>query len=199
MLSSIPAAERSTSTLVAGSDSATVAKLLEQIPDSGKESALLVAGHPDQQQLSNTDLTGLKALSGKLSDELNVEISKPLVSEDGKLSLLTASWDSAGTDADRAMVTDLREQISTNENAGMLIEVSGAPAFGLDLSATFAGADFTLLAVTIGIVAVLLILTYRSPILWLIPLAVVGLADRSASLIANALSEPFNLHFDSGV
>lgn len=199
LLSSIPAAERSTSSLVAGSDSATVAKLLEQIPDSGKESALLVAGHPDQQQLSNTDLAGLNNLSSKLSNELNVENSKPLVSEDGKLSLLTASWDSAGTDADRAMVTDLREQISTDANAGILIEVSGAPAFGLDLSATFAGADFTLLAVTIGIVAVLLILTYRSPILWLIPLAVVGLADRSASLIANALSEPFNLHFDSGV
>lgn len=199
LLSSAPAAERSTSTLVSGSDSAQVEKLLEEIPDSGKESALLVAGHGDQHRLSSNDLKGLEAISGKLSTALPVEISKPLPSEDGRLSLLTASWDSAGTDADRQLVTELREQISAHNHSGFLIEVSGAPAFGLDLSATFAGADFTLLAVTIGIVAVLLILTYRSPILWLIPLIVVALADRSASLIANALSQPLNLHFDSGV
>ncbi|WP_404285366.1 MMPL family transporter [Glutamicibacter arilaitensis] len=199
LLSSMPAAERSTSTLVDGSDSAKVEKLLEEIPDSGKESALLVAGHPDQHTLDTNDLKSLESISEKLSTELPLEISKPLLSEDGQLSLLTASWDSSGTDGDRQLVTDLREQISVGNNTGFLIEVSGAPAFGLDLSATFAGADFTLLAVTVGIVAVLLILTYRSPILWLIPLIVVALADRSASLIANALSQPLDLHFDSGV
>lgn len=41
---------------------------------------------------------------------------------------------------------------------------------GADVVAAFDGADFTLLAVTIAIVAVLLIVTYRSPILWLVPL-----------------------------
>src|SRR5699024_1702926 len=52
-----------------------------------------------------------------------------------------------------------------------------------------AGANFTLLAVTIAVVAVLLLLTYRSPILWLVPLAVVALADGAAGAVTSTLGE----------
>ncbi|WIM72293.1 MMPL family transporter [Corynebacterium suedekumii] len=46
----------------------------------------------------------------------------------------------------------------------------------------FSGANFLLLAVTGVIVAVLLIVTYRSPILWIIPLLVIAVADRFAQI-----------------
>ena len=43
----------------------------------------------------------------------------------------------------------------------------------IKLVAWVAGADFRLLAITAMVVAVLLIITYRSPVLWLVPLAVI--------------------------
>ena len=46
-----------------------------------------------------------------------------------------------------------------------------------------AGANITLLAVTAAVVAVLLIVTYRSPVLWLVPLLVIAFADRVAAVV----------------
>ena len=54
------------------------------------------------------------------------------------------------------------------------VEVTGGPAFGADIANSFSGANITLLAVTASVVALLLIVTYRSPVLWLVPLAVIG-------------------------
>ncbi|WP_241732762.1 MMPL family transporter, partial [Dietzia sp. B19] len=46
-------------------------------------------------------------------------------------------------------------------------QLTGGPAFAADTAAAFEGADFRLLAATATVVAVLLIITYRSPVLWL--------------------------------
>ena len=77
--------------------------------------------------------------------------------------------------------------------------VTGGPAFGADVAAAFEGAVFTLLLVTILIVAVLLIVTYRSPVLWLIPLIVVALADGLAGRVTAAAGSFWNLEFDAGI
>ena len=60
--------------------------------------------------------------------------------------------------------------------------------FRADLSASFEGADVRLLAVTAGVVALLLLITYRSPVLWLVPLLVVGTGDRLATVAVGALA-----------
>src|SRR5699024_12850197 len=84
------------------------------------------------------------------------------------------------TNSDRAAtVNGLRTTIADGQTAsgltgeGMSLLVTGGPAIGADIASAFAGADFTLLIVTIVIVAILLIFTYRSPILWLLPLIVI--------------------------
>ena len=53
---------------------------------------------------------------------------------------------------------------------GLRAQVTGGPAFRADIGAVFEGADVTLLLATAGVVAALLLLTYRSPFLWLVPL-----------------------------
>src|SRR5690606_16940185 len=68
-----------------------------------------------------------------------------------------------------------------------------------DVAAAFDGADLTLLLVTILIVAVLLMVTYRSPVLWLIPLVVVALGDGLAGRVTAAAGEAWNLEFDAGI
>ncbi|MEI4908005.1 MMPL family transporter, partial [Klebsiella pneumoniae] len=70
-------------------------------------------------------------------------------------------------------VENLRTDLVAVTPTGVVLEVTGGPAFGADIASAFKGANMTLLMVTILIVAILLIATYRSPVLWLVPLVVV--------------------------
>jgi hypothetical protein len=75
--------------------------------------------------------------------------------------------------------------------------VTGGPAFRADIGAVFEGADVTLLLATAGVVAALLLLTYRSPFLWLVPLVVVGVGDRVAAILVGALAGAVDLDVDA--
>ncbi len=74
--------------------------------------------------------------------------------------------------------------------------VTGGPAFGADIANAFTDANVTLLAVTASVVALLLIATYRSPVLWLAPLLVIGFADRVATAVGTAVAPAIGLTFD---
>lgn len=198
VLSSADAATRAPDSGVPGSESARVQQLLDGFESSGRSTAVLVATRPDAATLTDADRTALDQLQGRL-DLAGVQLGKPLLSDDAQAGMLTASWDERGSLADRQVVAELREQLAAAPAAALQVQVTGGPAFALDVAHSFDGANFTLLAVTVAIVAVLLILTYRSPILWLLPLAVVGLADRAASLVTAALAGVWDLHFDTGV
>ena len=80
--------------------------------------------------------------------------------------------------------------------AGMSAHVTGGPAFGADIADAFTNANITLLAVTASVVALLLIATYRSPVLWLVPLVVIAFADRVASSVGTAVASLTGLSFD---
>jgi RND superfamily putative drug exporter len=58
-----------------------------------------------------------------------------------------------------------------------------------DIFDAFAGLDVTLLLVTVLAVALLLIITYRSPVLWLLPLLVVGIASQACNAVVYLLAE----------
>ncbi|WP_417373552.1 MMPL family transporter [Glutamicibacter protophormiae] len=198
-LSGVDAPKRADSSLVAGSDSAKVAELVAQNSDSTTTSAILVANGSNGAALSGDQIDQVKKLAPQMASELPVKAGPALPSEDAQAVMVPISWDTVDLDADKQTLTDIRDWLGTHELSGVQLQMTGSTAFAADVSQAFAGADFTLLAVTVGIVAVLLIATYRSPILWLIPLAVVALADRSASMVANVLGNAWDLHFDSGV
>ncbi|WP_413454495.1 MMPL family transporter [Glutamicibacter sp. FR1] len=198
-LSSVQAPERSASSLVGHSDSAKVAQLIDANTSESKTSALLVASREDGQVLSIDDRATVDHQAEALSDAAKVVAGRTMASEDQQAAMVPLSWNSVSDEADRETLKAIRGWIQEHPSDGLQLQVTGSIAFAVDVTNAFAGADFTLLAVTVGIVAVLLILTYRSPVLWLIPLVVVALADRSASLVANLLGNAFDLHFDSGV
>jgi RND superfamily putative drug exporter len=76
-------------------------------------------------------------------------------------------------------VTEMRRILGTG-SAGLDIRVTGDAAIQSDLLGAFSGADTFLLVVTAALVAVLLAATYRSPVLWLVPLGCVGIAEAVA-------------------
>ncbi|GAB3439896.1 MMPL family transporter [Phycicoccus ginsengisoli] len=96
-------------------------------------------------------------------------------------------------------VAALRAAVREGLPQGLTATVTGGPAFGADIGAVFDGADIRLLGATAGVVAVLLLITYRSPWLWLVPLTVVGTGDQVASKALTILSRISDVRADGAV
>ena len=77
--------------------------------------------------------------------------------------------------------------------------MTGGPAFGADIADAFSGADLRLLLVTVGIVLALLLITYRSPLLALVPLLVISVADQLAAVVTAVVGQASGLTFDAGI
>ena len=112
------------------------------------------------------------------------------ISEDGTTALITVPLDATDDfELTTERVETMRELAPEAMPAGIDVYVTGPEAFIKDVGSIFEGADFLLLAFTAGVVAVLLLVTYRSPVLWLIPLAVVGTADGMAGILARKVAD----------
>lgn len=184
----------------ASSESAEAKRLLAEFPGSDEQAVLVVATRDDGAALSGADRSAIAELSPVLDRLTGHEASDPFVSDDGKAALVqTPITVGADNTATSETITALREAIAEHPVPGVTVQVTGGPAFGADIANSFAGADFTLLLVTILIVAVLLILTYRSPVLWLIPLTVVAFADQLANKVTAAVGGALELQFDGGI
>jgi len=112
------------------------------------------------------------------------------ISEDGTTALITVPLDATDDfELTTERVETMRELAPEAMPGGLNVYVTGPEAFIKDVGSIFEGADFLLLAFTAGVVAVLLLVTYRSPVLWLIPLAVVGTADGMAGILARRVAD----------
>ena len=184
----------------AGSESAHTSDLLAEFPNADRQSVIVVASRDDGATLSAEDVTALESLLPVLDAHADADPTGPLVSEDEKAAVLVTPIAVGQTSTDTAaVIAALRADIDEHTPDGMTLLVTGGPAFGADIAASFEGADFTLLLVTVLIVAVLLIATYRSPVLWLLPLAAVGLADGLAGRLTAAAGSAWDLQFDAGI
>ncbi|GAB7037705.1 MULTISPECIES: MMPL family transporter [Catenuloplanes] len=71
--------------------------------------------------------------------------------------------------------------------------MTGPAAVDGDMDAVFDGIDLQVFLTTVVVVTLLLILTYRSPVLWLIPLVVVSAAALTAMATVHLLVEGFGI------
>jgi RND superfamily putative drug exporter len=72
--------------------------------------------------------------------------------------------------------------------AGLGVYVTGPAGYGASFSEVFSGFDTTLLYITALIVVVILLLTYRSPLLWVLPLVCVLVALTAAQAVIYLLA-----------
>jgi len=136
----------------------------------------------------------------------NVEVMGELfvppatISEDNTTAVLTIPMDEIDdVDEQAERIVEVRAIIAENVPAGIEPYVTGPEGFQVDLAGVFAGADFTLLLATVLIVIFLLLVTYRSPILWIVPLLVVGTADGMAGQIGRNVAAFFNITADGSI
>jgi RND superfamily putative drug exporter len=136
---------------------------------------------------------------GKLIGEYLVP-GTPLVafpSQDGKAILGSISFDSAkiadqiGKEPALPLVIDsIRNYSDEFAKSGALeSHVTGFAAIFADLFKAFGGIDSTLLLWTLAIVALILIVVYRSPILWFFPLLCAVFAEALAGAVIYVLAK----------
>ncbi|WP_425956250.1 MMPL family transporter [Xylanimonas sp. McL0601] len=117
-------------------------------------------------------------------DRVQGDVVGPVPSEDGKALqvIVPFHFGSDGWDAAPGMIDDVRS-IAEHGADGLSVYVTGPAASAADSSNAFSGIESTLLYAAAGVVIVILLLTYRSPVLWLLPLVSVGVALVAAQAV----------------
>ncbi|MGH3446998.1 MAG: MMPL family transporter [Nocardioidaceae bacterium] len=161
--------------LPADLQSTQVAALLEHAPEGQTSSAIMVFDRSGEA-LTREDSGVIDDRRRQLSREFGSEaVSKPVVADDGKAAVVVVSGISDDQEADA--VASMRESVSAGSQASQSTQstqsslqarVTGEAALDADNDA--GDVDALLLLTSMLIVAVLLVLTYRSPVLWLVPL-----------------------------
>jgi RND superfamily putative drug exporter len=104
--------------------------------------------------------------------------SPPIVSDDATAALVAIPIRAEGEeDVLIAAVDELHTILQTGLPDGVEAKVTGPAGFSAAASEAFEGVNSTLLFTTAGLVFVLLVLIYRSPIFWVLPLLAVLFAE----------------------
>lgn len=117
-------------------------------------------------------------------------------SADGKAVLINVQLDAkvASENIDKEpvlpmLIDFIREDMEKNFGAGIESHVTGPGGIFADLFGAFGSIDTTLLRTTLIVVAIILIVVYRSPILWIIPLFTAGTALGLATMVVYYLAK----------
>ncbi|TMQ89058.1 hypothetical protein ETD83_39370, partial [Actinomadura soli] len=141
------------------------------------------------------DVPRLQAVSGDPKGsapprKLAVSVQGPIPSKDGKAleTLVNVQVGNDGWDLLGPAVDDYRDIVQKGA-PGLEAHITGPAGYAGDFSNVFSGFDKTLLLITAAIVIGILLITYRSPILWLAPLVCVGFALMAAQAAIYLLAE----------
>jgi len=197
-------------------ESVQVQKLQEDLPQNDGSAAFIV--YASETELTDSQLNWIlgefdpatQMLSGGANEKFleftNLEVMgekfvpPAAISEDGTTALISVPLDQSDDfDLTTLRIDTMRELAPEGMPAGLDVYVTGPEAFIKDVGSIFEGADISLLAVTASVVALLLLVTYRSPVLWIIPLLVVGVADGMAGILARQVADLLGFVPDASV
>ena len=186
------------SSLPPGAQSAKILDAQARFPGADTLPALIVyqrqGGLTTQDKaLIASDATRIKALN--LPGVQGVIPGQP--SSDGRAAITTVPIKAAG-DLNLTISDATTISKTVGEGAGGLqVRATGPAGFLADTVRVFNNINTKILLATVAIVAVLLLITYRSPFLWLIPLVAVGLfADLPSRAVAYLLGAHAGLPID---
>ncbi|MFS3130823.1 MMPL family transporter [Nocardioides sp. Bht2] len=148
---------------------------LDTFRDQNVIPTVVVYSKPDG--LSAADLAAGAADAKEFATIDGVEgaVLGPFPSEDGKAmqTVVTFNFGSEGWNAMPDAADELRDIASID---GAKVYIAGQGGQAADSAEAFGGIDTTLLFATLSIVIVILLFTYRSPVLWILPIICAGVA-----------------------
>jgi RND superfamily putative drug exporter len=190
-----------TSGVPAWAQSSKVTELQKDLPGADGTTAIVL--YQGEKALQDSDKTFIADSQKRLMEfsSAPAQFAPPVVySEDGTTALVVVPLDKTDqTEEIATRVDDMRAAAKDGMPSGLKTYLTGPEGFQADIAGVFAGADVTLLATTGMVVILLLLITYRSPILWIFPLIVVGTADGMSGILATRIATAFNIQLDQSV
>ncbi len=131
------------------------------------------------------DVAGFTGIHGVVKSQ----VAGPFFSANGKAAqtVVPVNLGSKGWNGATAAVDKLRS-IAHADSGGLTAHIAGPLGSASDSAKSFSGIDSTLLFATLAVVIVLLLITYRSPALWLLPVITAGIALTSAEALIYLLA-----------
>jgi RND superfamily putative drug exporter len=112
----------------------------------------------------------------------------PIPSQDGQALQVVVPIDDSEGEQIGAVVDELRRIAGENRD-GLTVDVAGPAGLLADLIEVFSAIDGPLLLVTLVVVLVILLIVYRSPVLWIFPLLAAGMSYALASVFVYLLAD----------
>ena len=153
--------------------------LVVYVRDSGVTAADLAKADADARSFAT-----LPAVAGR--------VAPPIISGDHK-AIETVVGSNLGYNSDISGFITTVQNTATKDAGGLSVYIGGPAASANDELKIFKGIDSTLLYSALGVVIVLLLLTYRSPVLWLLPIISAGVALTVSEAVIYLLVQHANL------
>jgi RND superfamily putative drug exporter len=182
--------DRITDYLPASADSTQVAKIQERLP-GGETTELVIVYHRDGGLTADDRETAAEQVDRIAGEHALAGTPQGVPSKDGTTLMYPVASNEPGDDEEKrdAFVEDVRKVARGDD--GLSVQVGGPSALATDAAKVYNSLGGPLLYTTVAVVAVLLILIYRSPVLWLVPLVVAGVADYLSMGVAYGLNQAF--------
>ncbi len=144
---------------------------------------------PDDMAKAQADVATFSQM-----DTLDGDVVGPIPSEDGEAMQVIVPLDlgAEGWSLSEDAVADLRATAEDGAD-GMTVYVTGPAGYAADSSKAFEGIDSTLLYAAAGVVILILLLTYRSPVLWVLPVISAGVALTVAQAVVYLMADNFGV------
>ena len=179
-----------------GSEATQVAALTDRFPDSGAATGVLIYVRP--AGLTAADRAKVAADREALAPLADGAVRPARESADGQALALNLQLhrdpDGGLTDTARSV----RDRARAGAPAGLDIRFSGTAGAALDAGDASERVARIAMIVTVIVVTVLLLLTYRSPVLWLLPLLSVGVAYLAADAVMYVLGRYMDVTVSTG-
>lgn len=182
--------DRAVDYLPSSADSTRVAKIEDRLP-GGETTELVLVYHRDGGLRPADRDTAARQVAAITRANPLTGTPRAVPSDDGSTLMYPVASTAPGTDEKKrdAFVNDVRDVARPTD--GMNVVVGGPGALATDAGEVYDSLGGPLLYTTVAVVAILLILIYRSPLLWLVPLAVAGVADYLSMGVAYGLHQAF--------
>jgi RND superfamily putative drug exporter len=173
-------------------ESTQVVELAKQFTPSDIFPALVVYERPDGV-ITPADQAKVAADVQRFAgvEDVTGEVLGPLPAEDGRALQVVVPIkiieEGNGWEELTPRIEELRS-ISQADTGGLGVYVTGPAGYFADFANVFSGFDADLLYITALIVIVILLITYRSPVLWLLPLTCVFVALTAAQAVIYLLA-----------
>ncbi|TDE32241.1 MMPL family transporter [Actinomadura sp. 6K520] len=185
----------SSAELPRGAQSTRVAELTSRFP--GGEIAPGIIAYVRPSGITPADRAEAEADRRALAPVAAATIAPPQPSRDGKALMLTVPLADDDTLTDRAGT--LRDTSRAGAPPGLEVRLTGPAGAALDVGDAFERIDRPVLLITILVVTAVLLLTYRSPLLWLLPIVNAAIALQVAGAVVYLLGEHAGLYVADGM